>query len=346
MKLASRASWRYASSVPVKAASSRPFQWARVIYLLGTLALALCVARAQPTNQTAYPIDLPAALRLAGAQNLEVQIARERLKEAEANRTSALEQFFPWVAPGISYHRRDGVAQAVPSGIISDAHFQSWSPGATVAAQLNLGDAIYKSLAARQQVAASDHALETQRQDSILGAARGYFELARAKALVEVSRQALQTSEDYEQQLNRAVAIGIAFRGDALRIRTQTQNYQILLRQALEQQRVAAVNLARLLHLDSRVELLPQGAELLPLTLFETNRSAETLVQQALTARPELKETQALLLAARAEKNGAVYGPLIPSVGAQAFGGGLGGGPDSGSSNFGAEGDYSVGVSW
>ncbi|HWI57916.1 MAG TPA: TolC family protein, partial [Bacillota bacterium] len=136
------------------------------------------------------------------------------------------------------------------------------------------------------------------------------------------------------------------FRGDALRIRTQTQNYQILLRQALEQQRVAAVNLARLLHLDSRVELLPQGAELLPLTLFETNRSAETLVQQALTARPELKETQALLLAARAEKNGAVYGPLIPSVGAQAFGGGLGGGPDSGPSNFGAEGDYSVGVSW
>src|SRR6478672_9870622 len=93
---------------------------------------------AQETNQL-YLIDLPAALRLAGAQNLEIQIARERLKEAEAQRSSAVERFFPWIAPGISYHRRDGVAQAVPPGTISDAHFQSYSPGASLAAQVDLG---------------------------------------------------------------------------------------------------------------------------------------------------------------------------------------------------------------
>src|SRR5208283_4198518 len=61
---------------------------------------------------------------------------------------------------------------------------------------------------------------------------------------------------------------------------------------------------------------------------------------------PELKQSQALLQAARASKDGAVYGPLIPSVGAQAFGGGLGGGPDGGPNSFGAEGDYLVGVTW
>ena len=33
-----------------------------------------------------YPIDLPTALRLAGAQNLDIQIAREHLNEALANR--------------------------------------------------------------------------------------------------------------------------------------------------------------------------------------------------------------------------------------------------------------------
>jgi len=89
-------------------------------------ALHLPSFGAQTTNGSSYPIDLPATLRLAGAQNLDIQIARERLKEAEAERTSALERFFPWVAPGVSYHRRDGVAQGVPSGIISDAHFQSY----------------------------------------------------------------------------------------------------------------------------------------------------------------------------------------------------------------------------
>src|SRR5579862_6870583 len=63
------------------------------------LAFSLVVAQADPTNSAAYPIDLPTALRLAGAQNLDIQIARTRLAEARANRQSALEQFFPWLAP-------------------------------------------------------------------------------------------------------------------------------------------------------------------------------------------------------------------------------------------------------
>ncbi len=316
------------------------------ILAASVLALHLPSAGAQTTNGSSYPIDLPAALRLAGAQNLDIQIARERLREAEAERTSALERFFPWIAPGVSYHRRDGVAQGVPSGIISDAHFQSYYPGATLAAQVDLGDAIYKSLAAKQLVKASDQALETQRQDTILNAAQGYLELAKAKALVEVTTDALKTSQDYQQQLHEAVASGIAFKGDELRVQTQTKNYQIALRQGVEQQRVVAVDLARILHLDSRVELVPQDAGLTRLTLIEPGTAMDSLVERALRSRPELKQSQALILAARDSKKGAVYGPLIPSIGAQVFGGGLGGGPDGGPSNFGAEGDYLVGLSW
>jgi outer membrane protein TolC len=301
-------------------------------------------AGAETTN--VYPIDLPAALRLAGAQNLDIQIARQRLREAEAERTSALERFFPWISAGVGYHRRDGVAQAVPSGIISDAHFQSYSPGLTLAAQVDFGDAIYKSLASKQLVRASDHALETQRQDAILNAAEGYFELTRTRALMEVITNALRTSEEYQHQLHEAVAAGIAFKGDELRVETQTKGYQIALRQALEQQRVAAVDLARVLHLDPRVELVPQDTGLTRLTLFEPGTTMDALVERALQTRPELKQNQALISAARESKKGAVYGPLIPSVGAQVFGGGLGGGPDGGPSNFGAEGDYLVGMSW
>jgi len=312
----------------------------------GALATGLGWACARTTNDAVYPIDLPTTLRLAGAQNLDIQIARTRLAEAQANRQSALEQFFPWITAGAAYHRRDGVAQAVPAGTISDAHFQSYSPGGAVAAQMDLGDAIYKSLAAKQLVRASDQALEAQRQDSALSAAQGYFELIKAGALVEVVREALKTSRDYQLQLHAAVASGIAFKGDELRVQSQTEHYELALRQALERRRVAAAELALVLHLDSRVDLVPRDAGLAPLTLFETNSAIDALVEQALRSRPELKQSQALLLAARAAKNGAVYGPLIPSVGAQAFGGGLGGGPDGGPANFGAEGDYGVGVSW
>lgn len=310
------------------------------------VVLGSSFAQAQTTNGGPSPIDLPTVLRLAGAQNLDIQIARQQLKEAEANRSSALEQFFPWLAPGVAYHRRDGLAQGVPSGVVTDANYQSYYPGATVAAQMDLGDAIYKSLAAKQLVKASDQALEAQRQDSALGAALAYFDLARAGMLVEVDQEARKTSEDYQQELHLAVESGIAFKGDELRVQSQTEHYEIAVQQALEQQRVAAANLARILHLDPTVELVPADRELLPLTLFETNAALDTLVGQALASRPELKQSQALLAAARATKNGAVYGPLVPTLGAQVFGGGLGGGPDHGPGNFGPEEDVSVGLSW
>jgi outer membrane protein TolC len=316
------------------------------IYAPLLAAFAAITALAEATNDTPYPIDLPSALRLAGARNLDIQIARERLNEAVANRQSAVEQFFPWVAPGITYHRRDGVAQSVPSGVISDAHFQSYSPGVSLTAQVVLGDAIYNSLAAKQLVKASDQALETQRQDSILAAAQGYFDLVKAKALVEVANQAIRVSQDYQQQLHEAVGAGIAFRADELRVQSQTEHYRIGLVQALEQERVGGVSLAQVLHLDSRIALAPQDSGLASLTLVPTNAAMNSLVEQALRSRPELKQSQAYLAASLASKNGAVYGPLVPSLGAQVFGGGLGGGPDSGPSNFGAEGDYLVGLSW
>ena len=316
------------------------------IYTAALLETGAWLAGAQETITNVYPIDLPTVLRLVGARNLDIQIARERLNEAQANRQSAVAQFFPWVAPGFSYHRRDGVAQSVPSGVISDAHFQSYSPGASLTAQMVLGDAIFNSLAAKQLVKASDQALESQRQDSILTAAQGYFDMVKAKTLVGVVNEAIQISQNYQEQLHAAVGSGIAFRGDELRVQSQTEHYRITLEQALEEERVAGVHLAQTLHLDSTVVLVPQEPGLAPVTLFSTNANMQNLVEQAVRARPELKQSQSFLAASRAAKNGAVYGPLIPSVGAQVFGGGLGGGPDGGSGNFGAEADYTVGLSW
>jgi len=312
-------------------------------FAIGVFTLGVRLACAQTTNTT---IDLPTVLRLAGARNLDVQIARERLNEAEANSQTALELFIPSLTPGITYHRRDGMAQAVPAGTVSDTDFQSYAPGGTVAAQVVLGDAIYQSLAAKQLVKASDQTLEAQRQDVALSAAQAYFDLLKAKALGDVVKEAVNISEEYQKQLHEAVEVGVAFKGDELRVQTQTESYQISFRQALEQQRVAGVNLALILHLDSTVELVPHDPDLVPLLLFPTNAALDSLVQQALNSRPELKVGQALVMAARDAKNGAVYGPLVPSVSAQVFAGGLGGGHDNAPSNFGNSEDYLVSLGW
>ena len=314
---------------------------------LGPLIFLLILIRpaSAETNGAIHQIDLPTALRLAGAQNLDVKIARERLAEAKANHQSAVSQFFPWISPGITYRRHDDNIQDV-SGNIIDVHKYSYAPGATLGIQLDLGDTIYKSLAAKQIAKAADHAVEAQRQETVLAAAQGYFELALAQGAVGVAHEAVRISSGYEAQLSDAVETGIAFKGDLLRARVQAERNRLALRQAQEQQRVAAARLAQLLRLEPAVELAAQDSELAPLTLVETNTALDSLVQQTLVARPELKQSQSLTAAARDGKNGAMYGPLIPTLGAQAFWGGLGGGRRGIEDEFGSQQDYLVGASW
>jgi outer membrane protein TolC len=303
------------------------------------LLATVCIA-AEP-----HPIDLPTALQLAGAQNLDIQIAREKLAEAKANHESARLQFFPWLSPGAGYRKHEGRIQAV-DGPVFDASKQSYNVGGTLTAQVDIGDALYKTLAARQLVNASNHALDAQRQGTILAAAQGYFDLAKAQAAVGVAQEAVRISQDYENQLQRAVEAGIALKGDELRVRVQTERNQLALRQAQEQQRIASARLAQTLRLDPKVELVARDSDLAPLSLVKGDATLDALVGQAYASRPELRQSQALTQAARETKDGTIYGPMIPTVGAQAFAGGLGGGTGGSTGNFGDSQDYFAGLSW
>src|SRR5216684_6273915 len=167
-------------------------------------------------------IDLPSALRLAGARNLDVQLAREKFAEARAAEESAIERFFPWVAPGVTYRKHDNLIQNT-EGLIEEVHKQSYAPGSIIAAQTDIGDAIFKSLEAHQLTKAARHGVDAQQQETILAAARSYFDLAAAHEAVGVAREALRASTDYAAEIERAVNAGIAFKGDALRVKVQQQ---------------------------------------------------------------------------------------------------------------------------
>src|SRR4051794_14031407 len=117
------------------------------IYACAALIATTCTVNALEIKVEKNSIDLPTALRLAGAQNLDVQIAREKLTEARVAEEQARQQFYPWIAPGITYRRHEGQIQDV-SGNMFRADKQSYNVGASVVAQLDLGDAIYKTLAA------------------------------------------------------------------------------------------------------------------------------------------------------------------------------------------------------
>ena len=311
-------------------------------------ALLICCAVADlpaATNQEVHSIDLPTALQLAGAQNLDLQIARQRLTEAKANRATSVWQFFPALTAGVGYRRHDDLIQNV-EGRILDVSKDSYTIGPGLSGQLDLGEAIYRNLAARQLVKASDHALETQRFDALLAAAQGYFDLLKARLAAQVAAEALNISTNYAAQLQQAVAAGIAFKGDVLRAQVQTERNRATLRQVQEQQRLASARLAQTLHLDPAVELTAADDQPLTLELLSLDSPLDLLVALALANRSELRQNAALFDAARHAKNAAVYGPLVPQLGAQAFVGGLGGAPDGGDDRFGMSQDYAVTLGW
>jgi outer membrane protein TolC len=317
-----------------------------VVALAPTLTTAQAIgAVSGESGQQTYPIDLPTALRLVQAQNLDVKIARERLNEAKANHAGAIAKFLPWISAGYAFRRHEGRTQAV-DGSVLDVDKQSIAVGPTITAQIDIGEAIFSSLAARQAVTASASSLIAQQEDSTLSAASNYFDLLKAKAVVDATQDALSTSEQYQQQIGGAVAAGIAFKGDELRVQTQTERYRVSLTQARQQQRAAAAKLAQVLHLDPLVELVPQDSDLVPINIMDATATQEGLVKQALAVRPELKQSEAQVSAARSAKNSTIYGPLIPSLGVQAFLGEFGGGRGDAGGNFGNSKDYYLGLSW
>lgn len=292
-------------------------------------------------------IDLPTALRLAGANNLDVQIAREKVNEARAAHDSARARFFPFISPSIVVRRHDDNIQAV-DGPILDRDKQSLAAGVAVNAQLDLGETYYQNLVARQLVRANEAALAGRQREATLRAASGYFDLARARAAVVAAEEAARITGRHAEQIAVTGEAGITFQGDVARVRAARERAELTVVRLRTEQRLASARLAELLHLDPAVELMPPAGDLAPLTLHANTDDIAGLISRALAARPELDESAARVAAARAGVRAATTAPLIPTIGAQASLGGLGGGP-AGSTltrDFDYSGDYSVGLSW
>src|SRR5213596_4166319 len=150
-------------------------RWCFAVAIFG--ALVRFAAAAEPNGRAeSLTIDLPTALRLAGARNIDIQLAREKVAEASAAEESAIERFFPWIAPGVTYRRHDNLIQNT-EGLIEEVHKQSYAPGGVVAAQTDIGDAIFKSLEAHQLTNAARYSLDAQKAETVLAAAYGYFDL-------------------------------------------------------------------------------------------------------------------------------------------------------------------------
>ena len=285
-------------------------------------------------------------LRLAGANNLELALVQEAELKAQAANDAATLRFFPWLELGANYDKHFGAEQVSPPGTIQEFDTVLFKPAATLNAQVDIGDAIFQKLAARQYRVAARYGVDAQRNDTAFAAAGAYFDLVEAATAEDIARDAWRISQDYEGQLERAVAIGMVNRTELLRASVQTQREQLVLREAQNTVRAASTALATLLHLDASVRLRSAERIVAPLTLVPLDTPAVKLIDSALAARPELKGSAAAINAAEEQRRGAQFGPLIPSLGAQAIYGLQRGGPDNYLGSTQSSRDYLLGLNW
>jgi outer membrane protein TolC len=291
------------------------------------------------------PIDLPTVLKLAGAQGIDVEIAEAKLREARAAADGTTWALFPTISPGIGYRNHTGQAQSF-AGPVSALNKESVNAGATLFLSLDLGEAVYRRLAAKQTAQAAAHGLAAQRQQTVMQATLAYFDLTKSHHAVTLLDDSVKVSKDYHAQIGKAVQLGLAFKGDEIRAFAQVSRLELRLSQAKDQRRADAARLAQLLRLKITEGLMPADDRPLPLSLVDGRRKLDELVKGALANRPELMEAGALHDAAHHQDDAAKYAPLYPTLGAQVFAGGLGGSTSSARRDFANSTDTYVTLSW
>jgi outer membrane protein TolC len=318
--------------------------------MLAALVLSLAAVPAAvhaeqvPANDV-QPIDLTTALRLAGANNLDLALTREAERQAKAVNDAATFSFFPWLQIGEVYARRTGNDQQT-TGVMVDVDKQLYRRGASVGFAVNLGDALFTKLAARRLQSAAAHNTEAQRNDALLAAASAYFDLVNSVAEIDIARDAVRVSHDYQDQLERAVAIGLTNRSEALRVAVRTQEDEVALRAAEAQQLRFSTALAVVLRLDPAVALMPNERLVTPLTLVPLDTPVDRLILRALQLRPEVQASTAAIAAAEQQRTAAKYAPLIPSISAAATYAQTRGGANGTLDPYLPTHDYVVGLNW
>jgi outer membrane protein TolC len=317
-------------------------------------------ADAQPVDvDGVLRIDFASALRLADERNLDVAIYVERVAEATAKLAQARTIAVPTLRIGASSNRHDGNLQETSGNILLDAdraaRFRGLGAGAVGAGDLqapglslgvDLADAIYQPLVARQNRAAAQAASVANRHAVLVGTASAYLEWLRARAESRIIVDALQRAVELATLTASYADAGEGLLADAEMAAVQPLLWEQRRAAAAERAEAAAAELSRLLHLDSAVRLEPLEDDVPSLEIFDEEADLEQLVARAIDKRPETEQFDALLGAAEDDLTAQRYGWFIPNVALNYSSGDFGGGPGSSIANTGHRDDLSLLLYW
>jgi outer membrane protein TolC len=273
-----------------------------------------------------YPLDLATALRLADANNPTVGVARARAREAAAQLSRMRVLWIPTLTFGPTFFYHSGIDQN-RKGEVFNVSRGNYTLGAGPSVRVDLSDALYLPLVARQNARAASAQAQATNNSIQLDVALAYLDLLEAHALTVINADTLDRTEQILKSAEAGAKGGI----NKTPADVNRAAVEVSLRReeaaALRGRRAAAsARLARLLLLDPAVELTPYEPAVVPLVLIPGETTLRQLVATGLRGRPEVATARAAVGAAGATLRQAKAAPLLPRVQADFIGGGLSGG--------------------
>jgi outer membrane protein TolC len=317
-------------------------------------------------EQEIRPIDLAAALRLAGANDLDIAIARARVAAAAADVRHARALLLPSMFLGPNWIRHDGQVQVV-EGPVRTVSKSSLFLGATAAAGssvsgpvpaggpaqvsglttvLRFSDAYFLPLAAEQVVDARRAGIRTATNDALLGVAESYMDLQRAAGALAIAREAAAHAEQLAAITGSFAKAGSGLEGDHQRSLADRDRRLADVEGALGELEMASAEIVRRTRLAPSLLVAPVEPAELVLEIVNEELPIDTLITMGLRNRPELAEARALVEETLVRLQQARLRPFIPSLAFRYSGGGFGGGTNGFFGDFNSRSDADVNLFW
>jgi outer membrane protein TolC len=310
----------------------------------------------EPTDRP-LPINLPTALQLANVNAVDIAAAAERIRIAAALLEQAQVLWLPTITVGGDYNRHDGKQQDALGNVVDSSRSSlmlGLGTGIGAAAILNVGEAIFAPLAARQQVRARQADRQAAVNDTLVAVSDAYFTVQQARGELAGAAEATRRTEELVRR-TRKLAPGLVPELEIDRAEAELVRRQQTELLARERWKVAGAELVRVLRLDAAAQVEPLEPPQLTVALIDLGRPVDDLIPVALTSRPELASRQAqvqlTLTLLRQER----LRPLIPSILLRGFStpvtgtlaaGYFAGGPNDTIGNGGLRSDLDLQVLW
>ena len=309
-----------------------------------------------------YPIDLPTALALGGASNLQIQIVRERVREAQSDLDKARVLWLPSLQAGLGYNRHDGRLQAT-EGVVGQHPRNSFFAGGGVAlgdssvaggssgpmrlgVDLSLADVWFERLAARQEVCAAIAARDATVNETLLQIATAYFDLVEASGLQANAELGLSAAEKMLELTSKFAQQGQTAQSEVARAETERGLWQQAVEDARREMITRSAELVRLLRLDSEVTLSAVEDRMAPIEIIDGSLPLEVLHFEGLSNRPEIQQYRHLVHAVDERVNQEKWRPWLPHLAVGYAAGSFGGGPSGRFDNQGGRGDFDAVAVW